>query len=158
MIYLISKFRYIFNHGIDLDNKAKYNKRFKRYMNYRDIVEILFMRFPDLEKAYNLKEKYISFNENIKGNKEEELADLIHEFGESNIKEYDEFYNLLINWKCEIVNSFIIYNNRRINNSFIESRNAEIEKLMYMANGFKNFSRTRNRILYCLNKKDNYSI
>ena len=112
MIYLISKFRYIFNHGIDLDNKAKYNKRFKRYMNYRDIVEILFMRFPDLEKAYNLKEKYISFNENIKGNKEEELADLIHEFGESNIKEYDEFYNLLINWKCEIVNSFIIYNNR----------------------------------------------
>ena len=108
MIYLISKFRYIFNHGIDLDNKAKYNKRFKRYMNYRDIVEILFMRFPDLEKAYNLKEKYISFNENIKGNKEEELADLIHEFGESNIKEYDEFYNLLINWKPEIVNSFIM--------------------------------------------------
>lgn len=94
----------------------------------------------------------------LKETKEEELTDLIHEFGESNIKEYDEFYNLLINWKPEIVNSFIIYKNRRINNSFIESRNAEIEKLMYMANGFKNFSRTRNRILYCLNKKDNYSI
>ena len=33
-----------------------------------------------------------------------------------------------------------------------------IEKLISNANGFTNFKRTRNRILYCLNKNDTYKI
>jgi transposase len=47
---------------------------------------------------------------------------------------------------------------KRINNSYIESRNNQIEKLFFNANGFMNFKRTRNRILYCLNKKDTYKL
>ena len=38
-----------------------------------------------------------------------------------NIQWYDEkFYNLLINWFPEIINSFIKVKQRRINNSYIE--------------------------------------
>ena len=74
------------------------------------------------------------------------------------LPEFEEFYNMLINWFDEIVNSFSIVNGRRINNSYIESRNNSIERLMYNAYGFINFYRTRNRIMYCLNKDDTYKI
>lgn len=65
---------------------------------------------------------------------------------------------IMLNWKQEILNSFTRVEDRRINNSHIESKNRIIEKLMLNANGFKNFSRTRNRTLYCLNKKDTYTL
>ena len=157
--YLLTKFKYVFNHDTNLDNDPKYNKRFKRYMNHRDIQSLLFERFPELKKAYELKENYIHFNEtgNIQ-NAKEQLAELIQKFADSNIKEYDEFYNLLINWNQEIINSFSTINNRRINNSYIESRSNQLERLILNANGFRNFKRTRNRILYCLNKNDTYKI
>lgn len=157
--YLLIKFKFIFNHGINLDNESKFNRRFQRYMNYRDMIEILFSSFPELKKAYELKEGYIYFNStsNVR-NANDRLIEQIRIFADSNIAEYDEFYNLMINWNQEIVNSFFIVNNRRINNSYIESRNSMIEKLIYNANGFSNFKRTRNRILYCINKKDSYTI
>lgn len=159
MQYLLVKFKFIFNHNFNLDNEPKMNKRFNRYMNYRDIIEMLFTHFPELKKAYELKESYMTFNDTSNTeNAKERLADQIKKFADSNVKEYDEFYNLMINWNREIINSFSIVNDRRINNSYIESRNSLLEKLIYNANGFKNYKRTRNRILYCINKKDTYSI
>ncbi len=157
--YLLTKFKYIFKTGVDLDNKARYNSRLNQYINYRGIINLLFNRFPNLKLAYELKEEYIEFNNTATTNTaKDKLADIIAKFGQGNIKEYEEFYNLLINWNAEIINSFSIYNNRRINNSYIESRNSSIEKLISNANGFTNFKRTRNRILYCLNKNDTYKI
>src|SRR5699024_8164332 len=105
-----------------------------RYMNHWDIQSLLFERFPELKKAYELKESYIHFNEtsNIQ-NAKEHLVELIQKFADSNIKEYDEFYNLLINWNQEIINSFSTINNRRINNSYIESRNNQLERLILNA-------------------------
>ena len=159
MQYLLVKFRFVFNHNVNLDNEPKYNSRLKMTLNLRDIQELMFKNFPELKAAYILKEGYITFNEtsNIH-NAKELLADQIKAFADSNIREYDEFYNLLINWNEEIINSFSVVNNRRINNSYIESRNRQLERLIFNANGFRNFKRTRNRILYCLNKNDTYKI
>lgn len=157
--YLLTKFKFVFDHGRDLDNKGKYNKRFRRYMNYRDIINILFERFPELKAAYDLKESYITFNQTANSdNARKLLAEQIKLFAESGIEEFIEFYNLMVNWSDEIVNSFSIVDNKRINNSYIESRNNQIEKLILNANGFTNFKRTRNRILYCLNKNDTFKI
>lgn len=159
MKYLLTKFKYVFHHNTNLDNKAKYNKRFKRYLNLRQILELMLDNFPDLKVAYYLKEEYIIFNETSSITEaKERLPQIIEAFGKSNIKEYVEFYNLLINWHDEIINSFTIYNGVRINNSYIESRNKKIETLMYNANGFVNFKRTRNRILYCINKNDTFTL
>lgn len=60
--YLLSKFKLIFHHGIYLNNTPKYNKCFKRCMNYRNMITILFDYFLDLKDAYILKERYINFN------------------------------------------------------------------------------------------------
>lgn len=159
LIYLLTKFKHVFHHAIYLDNVPKYNKRLKRDVNYREIRDILFASFPDLRLAYDLKEYYIAFNESASvEDAEGRLAEITYRFADSNIREYDEFYTLLTNWKAEIVNSFIEINGTRINNSYIESKNRQLEKLLYNANGFTNFKRTRNRILYCLNRNDTFII
>ena len=154
-----TRFKYIFHHETNIDNKPKYNKRFKRKMNYRDMMSILFDRFPDLKAAYELKEKYILFNETTtRETVEELLPSILMDFANCNIPEYEEFYNLLRHWYNEIINSFNIANNKRINNSYIESRNRQIERLLFNANGYTNFKRARNRMMYCLNKDDTYKI
>lgn len=157
LVYLLTKFDFVLYHNTDIDNEAKYNKRLGKYINYRGIRDYLFEAFPDLKKAYELKEEYMYFNANTKLiNAKEELSKIVEKFGNCNIKEYVSFYNLLINWFDEIVNSFTIVNGKRINNSYIESRNKNIETLMFNANGLINFKRARNRIMYCINKTDTY--
>lgn len=104
-----------------------------------------------------LKESYIRINntctlEDIP----EALENAILRFADSGIEEYEPFYEMLTNWQREIINSFTLIDGKRINNSFIESKNRILEKLLYNGNGFKNFQRTRNRILYCLNRNDTY--
>ena len=80
-------------------------------------MEILFYHFPELKTAYKLKESYMNFNTTSNSlNAKERLADQIEKFADANIEEYQEFYNLMINWNKEIINSFSIINNRRINN------------------------------------------
>ena len=142
-----------------MDNTPRYNKKLGKYVNYRDIRNILFEAFPELEKAYELKENYIYFNRNCNlDNAKEELEKQIEAFKNCEITEYKNFYTLLTNWKDEIVNSFIVVNGKRINNSYIESRNRTIDTLMYNANGLTNFKRSRNRMMYCINKNDTFSL
>ena len=149
----------MFHHQTQLDNAPRYNKLLRTNVNYRDIRDLLFENFPDLRTAYELKEFYIAFNESSSlENATEKLADVMARFADAGIPEYDEFYTLLMNWSKEIVNSFTVINGVRINNSYIESKNRQLEKILYNANGFTNFKRTRNRILYCLNKADSYTI
>jgi hypothetical protein len=51
-----------------------------------------------------------------KDNSADGLEAAIHKFEDYDIPEYREFKNLLINWHDEILNSFTIVENRRINN------------------------------------------
>ena len=123
LAYLLMKFKVVLNHNVQLDNVARHNKRLKRHINLRGIQTVLFNHFPELKKAYELKEEYIAFNETASfENAERKLDALILKFTDSQIREYDEFCTVLSNWKQEIVNSFTVVNSRRINNSHIESK------------------------------------
>ena len=115
---------------------------------------------PKLQNAYNKygKENFSIEKITFENLSKEELNKQIEAFGNCNVKEYKIFYNLLKNWNKEIINSFIIVDGRRINNSHIESINRQIDRLMYNANGYINFKRARNRIMYCINKKDTYKM
>lgn len=157
--YLLVKFKHIFEHNKYLDNEARYNKKLARYVNYRDIRDILFDRFPELKIAYELKEYYINLNtKETLQTIPKALDEAIQLFESSGIDEFDEFHKLLVNWHDEIINSFTLINGRRINNSFMESKNRLVEKIIFNANGLKNFKRTRNRLLYCLNKADTFKL
>lgn len=159
LMYLITKFSFVFNHRQNLDNEPRYNRRLGRIVNYRAIRDYLLESFPVLSVAYELKEAYITFNESTSlQDAEKNLERMTRLFADCGIPEYDNFYTLLVNWREEIIASFTIVSGRRINNSHIESKNRLLGKLINNANGFTNFKRTRNRILYCLNKNDTYFI
>lgn len=90
---LLMKFRFIFNHNQFLDNEGKYNKSLGRYINYRQIRELLFNNFPVLEAAYNLKELYINYNSTTRSPEEAAVHfdEIRQYFADSGIDEYDEF-------------------------------------------------------------------
>lgn len=99
--YLIRKFHFIFYHTTELDNEPKYNKTLGRYVNLRDIRDVLFTQFSELEIAYNLKELYLKFNQSGEYYQDSDLEDkfemLKDMFADSGIPEYNEFYGLLVN-------------------------------------------------------------
>ena len=45
LAYLLSKFSFVFDHQINIDNYPKYNKRLRRKANLREIRELLFKHF-----------------------------------------------------------------------------------------------------------------
>ena len=157
--YLLTKFRHVFDHNKKLDNEPRYNKRLGRYVNLREIKDFLCSSFEELKTAYELKEYYIKLNgSKTYENAAKAIDEAIALFESSGIEEYEEFFNMLGNWREEIINSFITVNGRRINNSYMESKNRLVGKLIFNANGYRNFKRTRNRILYCLNEKDTFKL
>lgn len=157
--YLLVKFRSIFDHNKNIDNEPRYNKRLNRYVNLRDIRDIVFNAFEELRAAYELKEYYIRLNKETTLEEAPKVIDEAIEYFEScGIEEYEEFYKMLTNWREEIINSFTWINGKRINNSYMESKNRVLSRLIFNANGFKNFERTRNRMLYCLNPDDTFRL
>lgn len=145
----------------DLNNEPKYNHVFKCKLNYGDIKKMLLELDDELTLAYNLKEAYRDFNSNCLYEKaEEELNNLIYEFAKANIKEYEEFVQIMINWKQEIINSFIRseITGNKLSNARSEAMNNQIETNINVSNGVSNFTRFRKRMIYCLNDKVFYSL
>jgi transposase len=153
--YLLKNFNYL----LMMDssklhyNKGKYNKKLKRYINYPQILELILNIDSILKEAYELKELYLIFNAHSNlDNARSDLADIIKEYSSSHIEGYRKFSNTLIEWFNEIINSFTIYNNQRLSNGKIEGTNSRIKTILKNANGYKNFSRMRNRMMFSLNK------
>lgn len=135
------------------ENKARYNKKLKRYVNYPQLLELILEIDSTLKEAYSLKELYLIFNStSTYEDARVDLSMIIQEYASSHIEGYRQFSSTLINWFEEIVNSFILYKGKRISNGKIEGTNSRIKTILKNANGFRNFSRMRNRIMYSINK------
>lgn len=82
-----------------------------------------------------------------------ELEELIKKFRECDIVEMSSFASTLNKWKMEIVNSLRIYselNYRTVSNAIIENRNKIIKNVKHNSNGYHNWNRFRNRLMYVL--------
>jgi len=135
------------------ENKARYNRKLKRYINYPQLLELILGIDSNLKEAYSLKETYLIFNStSTYEDARVDLSEIIKEYASSSIEGYRQFSSTLIHWFDEIVNSFIIYKGKRISNGKIEGTNSRIKTILKNANGFRNFSRMRNRIMYSINK------
>lgn len=152
--YLLKNFNYLLmDRSINLDNEPRYNKKLDRYINLNGLLDLILSIDDDLAKAYFLKEKYILFNKDSSYDQaKDKYEDILNEFIASNIKEFKNFITLLKNWKEEILNSFIKYKGRRINNGVAEGINASISTLLFNTRGIRNNRRRRKRILYAINK------
>ena len=115
----------------------------------------------ELEKAYELYHMYKDFNNSDYHTDLSEAANRLNEIIiEYKLSGIETFYDLamtLEEWRNEIVNSFSYVNGKRVSNGPIEGRNSLIKKIIKLANGFSNFKRFRNRIMYSLNKYANHN-
>lgn len=152
--YMLKKFHYFFvkNYEDIYSGDIKINKIHAKWRKH-EILKYLLSIDDDLKYAYNLKERYREFNLTADyENCINEFEKLIYEFNNSHLEEFREFGYLLKNWKAEIINSFIRIDGKRLSNSAIEGVNSRIKIIIKNANGFKNFNRLRNRILFSINK------
>ncbi len=146
----------------DLDGEPQFNHVFKKKLNYGDLKRMVLELNSELNTAYFLKERYQRFNRECQSAEaaEKEIDDIIDDFQSCGIKEYEEFTNLLIHWKKEIINSFIrsAVTGRRLSNAKTEAMNNGIKTYIDISNGLSNFNRFRKRMLYCFNKNVIYAI
>jgi transposase len=138
------------------DQSFKYNHHFKRKLSDEQLLNMILEIDKELKEAYEMKEYYAIFNVMKKERNEVEdyLEGIINEYALSSITSFNQISLTLKNWKKEIINSFEEYEGRRINNGPIEGRNKYIKILLNLANGYRNFKRFRNRVLYVFNKYD----
>ena len=165
--YRLLKYRrhYLFRHRAQLDY---IHTRFDCILGYhttdRNLVDIILKIDNRLSMAYAIKEDYMEFNEETEESfpgrekKEKRLDQLIMKCLASELSPMISFGRMLASWKEEILNSFTWINGKRASNGPIEGKNSYIKKILSNANGFSNFKRARNRIIYSQNRYEKYSI
>lgn len=156
--------------------EKKYNKMFKQYMNYYDIYLKLLDIDPEINTMNNLVyylSRYFKNSTYILAN--DELDNILNTIDNSGIPEVDGFTNLIRKWRKEVVNSFIVIDEKvikvkdkktgkmieqvkpiTINNGLAENRNRIIKEIKRNSNGISNFERFRNRIMYCINSDSTF--
>ena len=167
-MYILKNFKWVLLSNID-----NIHYSFKRFRNnflnqYLDTYqkENLFLSLdPNFKEIRELKEKYISFNNEYIGNPihaEQALDSLIKEYGSSHLKMFREFSDLLKKYKYPILAAFTTITTvnidcevemiRRISNGPLEPFNNKHKDLKRNSNGVTNFEYTRNRLLWSTRK------
>lgn len=140
----------------------------KSRLNAYEIREKILNISPELREAWlfrielqNFFKKYTIENAAAK------LRKMQKEMEESGIEEMIHFSGTVMTWFNQIVNSFSIVKEEyevdpkngklkkvthRLNSSMIENRNKLVKQVKNNANGYTNWDRFRNRVLYVLNK------
>ena len=155
--YLLKKKKYLLLKNLcDIKKDYSHNRHYGLDMSESEILDDILAINKELNTTYIFKEEYLRFN-NLFGLKTREeleviLNDYINECFLSEIVDLIEIGNTLNNWKEEILNSFIEYKGIRLSNGKIENKNKYIKKIKDIANGYSNFKRFRNRIMYSENQ------
>ncbi|MBR3167665.1 MAG: ISL3 family transposase [Erysipelotrichaceae bacterium] len=153
--YYLLKYREEILFGDSLSDKPVYNRHFHLPLSEFELMRKMKELDKELADAYDLYQAYLSFNNTDYMDSLKALNDLeeyINSCKVSGIKEFIDLSNTLSNWKTEIINSFCKLKGQRVSNGPIEGRNSLIKKILKIANGYSNFDRFRNRIIYSLNK------
>lgn len=159
--YYLLKYRdqLLFSKSLRYDRTM--NRHFRYYISENELLGMILKIDPELESSYHLVQKYILFNDHDYGGDlktvRNDLEELIIEFKLSGISGFPELAATLEYWKEEIISSFSLVKGQRVSNGPIEGRNSLIKKVLHLANGYTNFDRFRNRIIYSLNKYASHS-
>ena len=154
--WLLKTFHYFFKKDFnDIKYKCRPKSNFGYLIDKHAVLDKLLSINESLKEAYYLKEEYREFN--LVGTYEEALIkipEFIKRFKKSKRSEMRTVGIMMENWEKEIINSFIRVNSKRLSNGPMESENGRISKIMSDANGYSNFERFRNRVMFGLNKDE----
>lgn len=139
----------------DKFKKIKKNHHFGYELSESSLLEMSLSIDDELRNAYELYHQYVRFNNTDYSDTMATINDLneiINDFKLSEINEFIKVAGTLDDWKAEIANSFIKFRGQRVSNGPIEGRNSLIKKILKIANGYSNFKRFRNKVMYSLNR------
>ena len=82
---------------------------------------------------------------------------LIYSLKTTGIRQLYEFTGILINWRDEILNSYLRpYDDRKLSNSFTENVNGKLRTSLAVSRAISNFNRFRKRVIYSLSRDVQY--
>ena len=121
---------------------------------------MIFKTFPELSKAYSLKELYRNMNKDCSYDEAINVYDdMLKAFKTSGIRQFKEFTEILINWREEILNSYLRpYDDRKLSNSFTENVNGKLRTYLAVSRRISNFTRFRKRVIYSLSRDVQYAL
>lgn len=152
---------------LDPAGEREYDYHFKEHLNKYELLKRLLNISDELRKSYEFRNRMSRFfRENTIETAPAELEKLIADLDGSNIREMMAFAETARPWFGEIINSFTIIkedytvtrngalkkNDYRLTSSMIENRNKYVKQIKNNANGYTNWRRFRNRVLYVLRK------
>jgi transposase len=104
----------------------------------------LFYRYPELKRAWMIKESFRAWYKEIDRSRAEERLSLLEErIANDSLPEFKKLLHTLTNWREEILNYF----DYPITNGFVEGKNNRIKTIKRMAYGYRNMDNFRLRIL-----------
>jgi transposase len=110
----------------------------------RERLSHLFYRYPELERAWVLKESFRAwYRETDRSRAEEMLRVLEGKIACDSLYEFNKLLHTFTNWREEILNYF----DCRLTNGFVEGKNNRIKTIKRMAYGYRNMGNFRMRIL-----------
>lgn len=147
----------------------KYSPVFDRKVNSAEILEAMLAIHPDLETVRELADRFEELFKRYKSPQEaaRPLHRFIQDLKNSGIGEMitvgetmEEFRKQILNsyttvaeyWEVNPKNGFVEKRERKLTSSLIENKNRMIKIIKNNANGYKNWDRFRNRVLWCLIK------
>lgn len=158
----------------DPKRPGKYNRKYKKDLNYYDILELIKEIDPELNEAIILKEKCNAFYENSTYDTAlDNLKVLIKEFRSASSEDMVAFGNTMAEWRAEIINSFIVIDNEYsvnpedghmvprkicVNQAKMERANSSVKTIKKVTMAMGNWERFRNRVLYALREDANYRL
>ncbi len=158
--YYLLKYRDDLLYKDTLSDEAIYSSHYKTHISEFQLVRKMKELDKELSDAYELYQAYLRFNntdyEDIDLARND-LLSYIRDCRLSAIKEFIALSRTLEDWIQEILNSFCKVDGRRVTNGPMEGRNSLIKKILKIANGYSNFERFRNRLIYCLNPNSRHS-
>lgn len=162
--YYLLKYRrdLLFIEDIHCDRYTKvgYNHHFHYEISDLRKLEMILSIDPELNNDYDLYHRYFQFNKRTykdTDNARKNLDMIIQEFWLAKSEELHRIGEMLDHWKEEIIHSFIVYRGKRLSNRSIEKKDGMIKKILKIANGYGNFKRFRNRVMYTLNKRSTHT-
>jgi transposase len=104
----------------------------------------LFGRYPELKRAWVLKESFRAWYRETDRSRAEEMLGLLEErIASDSLYEFKKLLGTFTHWREEILNYF----DCRITNGFVEGKNNRIKTIKRMAYGYRNMDNFRMRIL-----------
>ena len=144
--------RILSTYYLDVEDKELYNNLKKRKTSTQEIINDSLNLSPNLEEAYNLTQIFLAGVREVKYEDAENwISSWIRALQESRNKEFNKLADTFINWKKEIINSFIRFGEKKLHNGYIEGMNNKIKVIKRIAYGYTNFTHFRNRIMYMVN-------